>query len=246
LKVPTAEVQPGQTVAGKYRIVRKLGSGGMGVVYEAEDLRLKRTVALKFLPPGLTADAEARERFVHEARAASSLDHPNICTIHEVDEAEEGSLYIVMACYQGESLKDKLGRGTLAPVEAIRIAAEVAEGLAKAHEHGIVHRDVKPGNIMVTSDGLAKILDFGLAKLAGEARMTATGTTVGTVAYMSPEQARGDEVDARTDVWSLGVVLYEMATGALPFDRASDRAVLNAIVHDEPRPAKDLRPGFPA
>ncbi len=246
LKVPTAEVKPGQTVAGKYRIVRKLGRGGMGVVYEAADLRLKRTVALKFLPPGLTADAEARERFIHEARAASSLDHPNICTIHEVDEAEDGGLYIVMACYQGESLKDKLGRGALAPAEAIRTASEVAEGLAKAHEHGIVHRDIKPGNIVVTSDGLAKILDFGLAKLAGEARMTVTGTTVGTVAYMSPEQARGDEVDARTDVWSLGVVLYEMATGALPFDRASDRAVLNAIVHEEPRPVKELRPGFPA
>jgi Flp pilus assembly protein TadD len=245
LKIPGIEIRPGQTIAGKYRIVRKLGRGGMGVVYEAEDLRLKRTVALKFLPPGLTAEAEARERFIHEARAASSLDHPNICTIHEVDEAEDGGLYIVMACYQGESLKDKLGRGALEPVEAIRIADEIAEGLAKAHEHGIVHRDVKPGNIMVTSDGLAKILDFGLAKLAGEARMTVTGTTVGTVAYMSPEQARGDEVDARTDVWSLGVVLYEMATGALPFGRDSDRAVLNAIVHDEPRPVKELRPGFP-
>ncbi len=167
LKVAAVEVQPGQTVAGKYRIVRKLGRGGMGVVYEAEDLRLKRTVALKFLPPGLTADAEARERFVHEAQAASGLDHPNICTIHEVDETEDGGLYIVMACYQGESLKDKLGRGSPEPVEAIRIASEVAEGLAKAHEHGIVHRDIKPGNIMITSDGLAKILDFGLAKLAG-------------------------------------------------------------------------------
>ena len=246
LRIAAAEVQPGQTVAGKYRIVRKLGSGGMGVVYEAEDLRLKRTVALKFLPSGMTADAEARERFIHEARAASSLDHPNICTIHEVDEAEDGGLYIVMSCYQGESLKDKLGRGTLAPAEAIRIASEVAEGLAKAHEHGIIHRDIKPGNIMVTSDGLAKVLDFGLAKLTGEARMTVMGTTVGTVAYMSPEQAGGNVVDARTDVWSLGVVLYEMATGALPFDRSSDRAVLNAIVHDEPRPAKELRPGFPA
>ena len=246
LKIAAAEVQPGQTVAGKYRIVRKLGRGGMGVVYEAEDLRLKRTVALKFLPPGLTADAEARERFIHEARAASSLDHPNICTIHEIDEAEDGGLYIVMACYQGESLKDGLGRGTMEPGEAIRIASEVAEGLAKAHEHGIVHRDIKPGNIMVTSDGLAKILDFGLAKLAGEARRTVTGTTVGTVAYMSPEQARGDDVDARTDLWSLGVILYEMTVGALPFGRESDRAVLHAIVHEEPRAVKDLRPGFPA
>jgi tetratricopeptide (TPR) repeat protein len=246
LNVHVVEVHPGQTIAGKYRVVRKLGRGGMGVVYEAEDLRLQRTVALKFLPPGLTSDPEARERFVHEARAASGLDHPNICTIHEIDEAEDGGLYIVMACYQGETLKERMARGAFPPAEGIRIAAEVAEGLAKAHEHSIVHRDVKPGNIMVTADGPAKILDFGLAKLAGEARMTVTGTTVGTVAYMSPEQARGDEVDARTDVWSLGVVLYEIAAGGLPFDRGSDRAVLNAIVHEEPRPVKELRPGFPA
>ena len=246
IKVPAAEIQPGQTVAGKYRIVRKLGRGGMGVVYEAEDLRLERTVALKFLPAGLTADPEARERFVHEARTASSLDHPNICTIHDVDETPEGGLYIAMACYPGETLREKIARGSLAPADAVRIAAEVAEGLATAHEHGIVHRDVKPGNIMVTPDGLAKILDFGLAKLAGEARLTQPGTTVGTVAYMSPEQARGDEVDARTDLWSLGVILYEMASGTLPFGRDSERAVLHAIVHEEPRTVKSLRPGFPA
>jgi tetratricopeptide (TPR) repeat protein len=246
LKIPSGEVRTGATVAGKYRVGRKLGAGGMGVVYEAEDLRLHRTVALKFLPAGLTADAEARERFIHEARTASSLDHPNICTIHDVDESEDGGLYIAMACYKGESLKDRIARGGLAPAEAIRIAAEVAEGLAKAHENGIVHRDVKPGNIMVTSDGLAKILDFGLAKLAGEARMTQPGTTVGTVAYMSPEQAQGDAVDARTDLWSLGVILYEMAAGSLPFGRDSERAVLHAIVHEEPKAVKDLRPGFPA
>ncbi len=246
LRVPSVEVQPGQTVAGKFRIIRKLGRGGMGVVYEAEDLHLHRTVALKFLPAGLTADPEARERFVHEARAASGLDHPNICTIHDVDETDDGGLYIAMACYPGETLKERIARSALAPAEAIRIAAEIAEGLAKAHEHGIVHRDIKPGNVMVTTDGLVKILDFGLAKLAGEARLTQPGTTVGTVAYMSPEQARGDDVDARTDLWSLGVILYEMTVGALPFGRDSDRAILHAIVHEEPRAVKDLRPGFPA
>jgi tetratricopeptide (TPR) repeat protein len=246
IKVPAAEVQPGQTVAGKYRIVRPLGRGGMGVVYEAEDLHLGRTVALKFLPAGLTADPEARERFIHEARTASSLDHPNICTIHDVDETEDGGLYIAMACYPGETLKAKIARDALAPADAVRIAAEVAEGLAKAHENGIVHRDVKPGNIMITPDGRAKILDFGLAKLAGEVRLTRPGTTVGTAAYMSPEQARGDEVDARTDLWSLGVILYEMTVGALPFGRASERAILHAIVHEEPRAAKELRAGFPA
>ena len=246
LRVPAAEIQPGQTVAGKYRIVGKLGRGGMGVVYEAEDLRLERKVALKFLPAALTADPEARERFVHEARTASGLDHPNICTIHDVDETEDGGLYIAMACYPGETLKERISRGSLAPTDAVRIAAEIAEGLTKAHEHGIVHRDIKPGNIMVTTDGLAKILDFGLAKLAGEARLTQPGTTVGTVAYMSPEQARGDEVDARTDLWSLGVILYEMASGTLPFGRDSERAILHAIVHEEPRAVKALRPGFPA
>jgi serine/threonine protein kinase/tetratricopeptide (TPR) repeat protein len=246
LKVETSRLRAGQTLANKYRINRELGRGGMGVVYEAEDLRLKRTVALKFLPPGLTADPEARERFIHEAQAASGLDHPNICTIHEIDEAEAGGMYIAMACYKGESLKEKMNRGPLGPAEAIEIALEVAEGLAKAHEQGIIHRDIKPGNIMITADGVAKILDFGLAKLAGEVRLTLPGTTVGTVAYMSPEQARGDSVDGRTDIWSLGVVLYEMATGELPFGRDKEQAVLYSILHEPPRPVKELGPGYPA
>jgi len=246
LKVETTRIRPGQTVANKYRIIRELGRGGMGVVYEAEDLRLKRTVALKFLPPGLTTDPEARERFIHEAQAASGLDHPHICTIHEIDESEAGGMYIAMACYKGESLKDKLGRGRLGPADAVTIALQVAEGLAKAHEQGIVHRDIKPGNIMITAEGVAKVLDFGLAKLASDARLTLPGTTVGTVAYMSPEQARGDNVDARTDVWSLGAVLYEMATGRLPFGQDKEQAVLHAILYEPPRAVPDLGPGYPA
>ncbi|OGD21499.1 MAG: hypothetical protein A2W03_12070 [Candidatus Aminicenantes bacterium RBG_16_63_16] len=246
LKVETSRIGVGQTLANKYRIVREIGRGGMGVVYEAEDLRLKRNVALKFLPPELTAEPEARKRFIHEAQAASGLDHPHICTIHEIDEAETGGMYIAMACYKGESLKEKMSRDLLEPADAIEIALEVAEGLAKAHEQGIIHRDIKPGNIMITTDGIAKILDFGLAKLAGEARLTMPGTTMGTVAYMSPEQARGDEADARTDVWSLGVVLYEMATGELPFGRDKEPAVIHAILHEPPRPIKHLRPGYPA
>ena len=246
LKVETTKIRPGQTVANKYRIIRELGRGGMGIVYEAQDLRLKRTVALKFLPPGLTADPEARERFIHEAQAASGLDHAHICTIHEIDESEAGGMYLAMACYKGESLKDKLSRGPLGPADAVTISLQVAEGLAKAHEQGIVHRDIKPGNIMITEDGVAKVLDFGLAKLASDARLTLPGTTVGTVAYMSPEQARGDDVDGRTDVWSLGVVLYEMATGRLPFGQDKEQAVLHAILHEPPRPVQQLGPGFPA
>jgi serine/threonine protein kinase/tetratricopeptide (TPR) repeat protein len=245
LVLETTRVRPGQTISGKYRVLRELGQGGMGVVYEAEDLRLKRSVALKFLPSALTVDLDARERFIREAQAASALDHPHICTIHEIDEAEAGGMYIAMACYTGESLKEKLKRGPLEPAEAVEIALQVADGLAKAHEQGIFHRDIKPANIMITSDGVAKILDFGLAKLAGEARLTRAGTTMGTVAYMSPEQARGEDVDASTDVWSLGVVLYEMAMGNLPFGQEKEAAVLYAILHEPPRPAS-LRPGYPA
>ncbi|MEW5900598.1 MAG: protein kinase [Acidobacteriota bacterium] len=246
LKAETSKIRPGQTLANRYRILKELGRGGMGVVYEAEDSKLNRSVALKFLSAGLTQDPEARERFIQEARAASSLDHPNICTIHEIDESEAGEMYISMACYRGESLKEKITRGPLRPAEAIEIALQVAHGLGKAHEHGIIHRDIKPGNIIITAEGTAKILDFGLAKLAGQVRITLPGTTMGTVAYMSPEQVIAETADERTDIWSLGVVLYEMATGELPFRGEKEQAMTYAIVHEQPRSVRDLQPGFPA
>jgi tetratricopeptide (TPR) repeat protein len=241
-----AQIPSGTVISDKYRISGEIGRGGMGIVYEAEDIKLKRPVALKFLPADLTRDPEARERFVHEAQAASSLDHTNICTIHEIGEAEGGEMYIAMACYKGESLKEKIKRGPLAAAEVINIATQIAEGLSRAHEQGIVHRDIKPGNILIAADGTAKIVDFGLAKLAGQVRLTLPGTTLGTVAYMSPEQAQGEMTDARTDVWSLGIVIYEMVTGELPFRGEREQSVLYAILNEPPKPVKDLRPGFPA
>ena len=186
----------GKTIS-HYKIIEKLGQGGMGVVYKAEDTKLKRTVALKFLPSELTRDADAKARFIREAQAASALQHHNICAIHEIDETPEGQLFISMDCYEGETLKEKIERGPLAVEEAIDLTIQVAEGLSEAHEAGIVHRDIKPGNILVTRKGVVKILDFGLAKLAGQTKMTRTGTTMGTVSYMSPEQAKGADVDAR-------------------------------------------------
>ncbi len=236
---------PGSVVAGKYRILGEIGRGGMGIVYEADDLWLRRPVALKFLPVELTDDIEARERFVHEAQAASVLDHPHICTIHEIGESEHGQMFIAMALCNGESLRTKIKRGPLPPAEALSFAAHVAEGLAAAHASGIVHRDVKPANILITKDGTARVVDFGLAKIAGEARLTQAGRAVGTVAYMSPEQLRGDDVDSRSDIWSLGVVLYEMLTGALPFAGANEHSLAYAIVNIEPKPLSDLPPGTP-
>ncbi len=173
----------GKTIS-HYKILAKLGEGGMGVVYKAEDLKLHRFVALKFLPPGLT-DENARKRFIHEAQAVSALEHPNICAIFEIDETPEGQMYLVMPCYEGESLQAKIDRGPLAIDEALEITRQVASGLARAHEKGIIHRDVKPANIFLTKDG-AKIVDFGLAKLARHTKLTRSGATVGTVAYMSP------------------------------------------------------------
>jgi serine/threonine protein kinase/Flp pilus assembly protein TadD len=235
---------PGVEVS-HYRIIGKIGAGGMGVVYKALDKRLRRHVALKFLPPHLTQDREAKERFVQEARAASALDHPNICTVHEIDETEDGRLFIAMACYEGETLKEKIARGPLRCEEFLDIATQVSAGLAEAHDKWIVHRDIKPGNIIVTPRGRVKIMDFGLAKLAGQTGLAKPGTAMGTVAYMSPEQVRGDEVDHRTDIWSLGVVLYELLTAQSPFKAEHVRAAFYSILNEDPRPMTALRGDVP-
>jgi TolB-like protein len=237
-------VVAGQTVS-HYRILEPLGGGGMGVVYKAEDLTLNRPVALKFLPPDLTRDPEARQRFIHEAKAASALDHQNICVIHEIGETDDGQSFIVMAHYEGETLKKKIERGPLGVDEAIDIATQIVRGLAKAHEHGIIHRDIKPANIIVTGDGVAKILDFGLAKLAGGTMVTRSGTTLGTAAYMSPEQARGDPADQRADIWAMGVMLYEMLVGRNPFAGEYAEAVTYRILNEDPEFISKIRPEIP-
>ncbi len=228
----------GRTVA-QYEVVARLGGGGMGVVYAARDTKLGRRVALKFLPPQWSHDEAARERFIREAQAASSTDHRNICTIHDIGSGDEGQLFIVMAHYDGETLKERLEQGPLAVDEAVELAAQVAEGLAKAHAQGVVHRDIKPGNLMLTEDGV-KILDFGLAKFA-EARfkLTLEGSTIGTIAYMSPEQTRGEDADVRSDVWAIGVVLYEMLTGTPPFKGGYPEAIAHAIKSETPTPLRD-------
>ena len=234
----------GRTIS-HYQISEKLGGGGMGVVYKARDLKLKRTVALKFLPPELTRDEEAKQRFIHEAQAASALDHVNVGYIHEIDEAEDGRLFIAMAYYAGETLKKKIARGPLPVAEALDYAVQIAQGLSTAHEAGIIHRDVKPANVMVTKEGVVKIVDFGLAKVAEQTQLTKTGSRLGTVAYMSPEQARGEEVDAQTDIWSLGVVLYEMLSGERPFRGDYEQAVIYSILNVDPKPVRTLRPEVP-
>ena len=229
-----------------YKIISKLGEGGMGVVYKAEDSKLGRTIALKFLPPELANDDAARSRFLREARAASALQQHNICTIHGIDETDDGRAFICMECYDGEVLKDRIARGPLQFIEARELAMQVARGLASAHGKGIVHRDIKPANVFVTNDGVVKILDFGLATATGSTRVTRTGTTVGTTAYMSPEQATGGEVDHRTDIWSMGVVLYEMITGDLPFRGDYEQAIVYKIINEDPPPLTSLRSDIPA
>jgi serine/threonine protein kinase/tetratricopeptide (TPR) repeat protein len=244
--------QHGDLVAGhgvgRYQVLARIGGGGMGVVYRARDPALGRLVALKFLPPHLVADGEARERLIREAKAASALDHPNIAVIHEIGTAEPSPddtagprLFIAMAYYEGETLAEKLTRGPLPVREALDYAIQLADGLAAAHDSGIVHRDVKPANVIVTNRGHVKIVDFGIALGAGSA-LTREGTRIGTVAYMSPEQTRGDRVDHRTDLWSVGVVLYEMLAGVRPFRADAEEAVVYGIRHDEPPRLDALRP----
>jgi len=234
----------GKTIS-HYKILEKLGEGGMGVVYKAEDTKLRRTVALKFLPPGLIRDNEAKKRFVHEAQAASALDHPNICTVYEIGEADDGQMYMAMALYEGETLKEKIGQKPIKMDDAVDVACQIAQGLVMAHEKGIVHRDIKTANIFITKNGPVKLLDFGLAKLSGRTKLTQEDTTLGTVSYMSPEQARGDEMDHRSDIWSLGVVFYEMITGQLPFKGDYDQSVMYAIMNQDPEPVTGLRTGVP-
>ena len=228
-----------------YRILDEIGRGGMGVVYRAEDTKLQRMVALKFLPLELTSDGEAKERFLREARLASGLDHPNLCSIHEIDESPDGQMFLAMALYEGETLRRRIIREPIGLTDALDIAMQVAQGLRKAHESGVVHRDIKPANLFITTDGIVKILDFGLAKLTGQTGLTRTGTTLGTVAYIAPEQIQGAEADERSDLWALGVVLYEMVTGQYPFRGEHEATLLHAVLNEQPKPPREIAPALP-
>jgi serine/threonine-protein kinase len=214
----TAAMLAGRTI-GPYQVLEPVGDGGMGVIYKALDTRLGRTVALKFLKPRLDGDRSAAERFRLEARTAGALEHPNICTIHDIGETEDGRLYLAMPLYEGETLEKRIGRGPLTVGDATDIAVQVLRGLAKAHARGIIHRDIKPANVFITADGVVKVLDFGIAKLADVSLTGPASRPLGTVAYMSPEQAHGTPVDHRTDLWSLAAVLYEMLSGKRPYAR---------------------------
>ena len=236
----------GQTIS-HYKITEKLGEGGMGVVYKAEDTKLERTVALKFLASHLMANEEAAKRFTREAKAAAALDHPNICTVYEIDEVDEHT-FIAMAHLEGETLDKKIAASPLPLDDALDIMVQIARGLEAAHRKSIFHRDIKPANVMLLdqgSDRLVKIMDFGLAQLAERSRLTDLDTTLGTMAYMSPEQTEGAGTDQRTDLWALGCVMYEMISGQLPFRGDYKQAVQYSILHEAPEPLTGLRTGVP-
>ena len=236
------------TKVSHYEITEKVGGGGMGVVYKARDTKLDRNVALKFLPPNLTSDEDARRRFIQEAKSASALDHPNICTIYEIGSTSDEQLFMAMGYYEGKSLRERTESGPLSVADALGFAVQIADGLREAHSAGIVHRDIKPANIMLTKHDMVKIVDFGIAKLlggTGRTQATQTGTLMGTVSYMAPEQIQGRSADQQTDVWALGAVLFELLTGQAPFNGENQWAVLEAIKERDPVPPSSIRDEIP-
>jgi serine/threonine-protein kinase len=245
MTAPSNLHQPGRLVGNRYKLLSVAGQGGMGVVFKAEDTKLRRTVALKFLPEEIGRDPEAKKRFLREAQAAAILDHPNICPVYEVDESE-GEMFLTMAFIEGHSLKERIADGPLPLIEVLNVAVQVSEGLKAAHEKGVVHRDVKPANIMLNREGQVRITDFGLASVEGGADLTRPQTVLGTAAYMSPEQVRGERTDGRTDIWSFGCTLFEMTTGRRPFLGERGLTVLNEILNEAPPSPSTPRPDIPA
>ena len=237
----------GQTIL-HYKIIEKLGQGGMGVVYLAEDTKLDRKVAIKFLPTHISDNSEERLRFILEAKASAALNHKNIATVYSIEEVDnsqsENELFIVMEYIKGVELSEKIKSGVIPFDESIKIATQIAEGLEAAHKEGIIHRDIKSSNIMISESGNVKIMDFGLAKIRGGLKITQAGTNFGTITYMSPEQAKGEEVDNRTDIWSFGVVLYEMFTGKIPFKGEYDQAIIYSILNEKPKFVSEIDEGL--